>query len=143
MALDDGGRARRGSVRSGTGERNAKLAEPVNGRSDRRGTIVDVIGDADHADAGVAQCLAADPRRGEEAFILQRMRVRRVIEAAFQIAEHDVGGTQFIPDAAERHPGVVDMHQIDVTGENHAGHAAAPSRVSRFCLSVRTGRKLQ
>ena len=122
VALHDRRGARRGRVGTGAGVWNAECVEPSDGGGDGGIAIVHVVGDADHADAGGAQRLATDQRRGEEAFVFRRVPVRGIIEAAFEIAEHDVGGAELLLHACERHRGIVDVHQVDVAGEDHLGH---------------------
>ena len=132
-AFDDDRRARRGRVRAGAGVRNAECVEP----GDRCGNcvvaIVHVVGYPHRGDAGAAERLATDGGRREESFAFRGVTARRLVQAALEIAEHNVRGAKFILHARERHGGIVHVHQIDIAGEDHPGHAAMLAR--RHCVA--------
>jgi hypothetical protein len=54
--------------------------------------------------------------------MLDRVPVGRLIEAAFQIGEGEIGGAQFATDPGERYARVVDIHQIHIADEDQRGH---------------------
>ena len=60
---------------------------------------------------------------GVKALIQVRSRIRRLIQAAFEIAEQYVGCMQRIADARKGERRIGDVHQIDVAGEHHQGAA--------------------
>src|SRR5271166_550156 len=67
------------------------------------------------------------------------MAAWRIVKAALEIAEHDLGGMERGAHARERHVRSVHIHQIDVAGEDYPGHAANIKHLAR--LRERSPRK--
>jgi hypothetical protein len=51
--------------------------------------------------------------------MLDRMPVGRLVEQAFEVGEDQIGSPQRLANPRERHPRVIDIHQIDVADQNH------------------------
>ncbi len=81
--------------------RSSRAIEP----DDRGRAVIDVVGEPDRGDPAILQRLAGDLGVGEKALMLDRMAVRRLVEAAFEIGEDEVGRAQFLADPRERHAG--------------------------------------
>ena len=103
--------------------RDAQLIEPRDRRQDRRGAVIDIVGDTDRSNACDFQRFGRRRRR-EKSFAIERMRGVRLVETTFEIAEDQIGRLEFGCDPRERAGGIGDIHQIDVTGEkNFQSHA--------------------
>jgi hypothetical protein len=58
---------------------------------------------------------------------------RWIVQTALQVAEDDIGRAKLVANARERDRRVIDVHQVDVAGEDHVGHAA--TLVVRHCVA--------
>ena len=121
-ALHDHRRARCLQVAPRSGMRNAEFVQPRDRRQDGRIAVVHVVGDAHRGNAGVAQRRAAGGRIGEEALVVERVAAWRLVQAAFKVAEHQVGGLERVPHAGERYRRVTDVHQVHVSGQDQSRH---------------------
>src|SRR5581483_5109039 len=128
-ALDHRGSARRGEVGPGAGMGDAEPVEPGDRAEDRCGSVIDVVGEADRGNCAVAKRGAGDLRIGEEAFVLDAVVGRRLVEAAFEIGENQVGRPQPRAHPGKRHARVVDIHQIDVAEQDQRRTSPPPSRM--------------
>jgi hypothetical protein len=70
--------------------------------------------------------LSASPAGPEKPFVLDRMPLRRLIETAFEVGKHQIGGAQFRADLRKRHRWIVDIHQVHIADQDHRGHAGTP-----------------
>jgi len=104
---------------AGTGMRDPELVETSDRGHDRRLAVIDVVGDADGMYAGRLQRFPRHPGVGEKAFVLDGMPAGRPVETAFEVEEHDVGGAELVADKGKGYGRVGDVHQVDVTGEDH------------------------
>src|SRR6266446_5237645 len=84
--------------------------------------------------AGRSERLAGHLRVGKEAFALQGVRCRRLVETAFEIAKDDLGRPELILYKRERHRRIGDIHQVHVTGEDDLRSHSSPR--SRFQTAV-------
>jgi len=64
------------------------------------------------------QRLAGDPRRGVETLVVVRM-VSRLVEAAFEVADTTSGPRNSRDACANGHGGIVDVHRLNVAGQDH------------------------
>ena len=119
VAFKDHRGARGGAVDAGAGMRDADFVEPGDRRGNRRGTVIDVVGDADGLDAGRFQRLAGHRRVGKKALIVERMARGRRAQAAFEVREHDVRGAELVSHQRERDQRIGDVHQVHVAGQDH------------------------
>jgi hypothetical protein len=98
---------------------DAEPVEPLDRARYRRRAVIDVVGEADRGDAAGLQGLPRDFGIGEKSFMLDRMSIGRLVQQAFEVGEDQIGFAQCVADARERHPRVIDIHQIDVANQNH------------------------
>src|SRR5258706_868196 len=81
--------------------------------------------------AGVLEGFAASAGMREEALGIDCVPAGRLVKAAFEVAEYDVGGAEFRGDSFERNGGIGDVHQVDVTGKDHFERHGGPVRSER------------
>ena len=105
---------------------DAEPIEPGDRAEDRRAAVIDVVGETDRGDPGGLQRLAADFGIGEEALMLDRMSLRRLVKQALEIGEDQIRRAHFGAKPGERHAGIVDAHQIDIADQDQLGHARSP-----------------
>jgi hypothetical protein len=125
---DDGGSARGLTIHSRSSARNADAFELSERRPNRLLAIVHVVGVADHPKPADDE-RSSGCERGVETFALHRVPGRRLVEAGFQISEQHVGLPQRVSDASERHPGIDDVHEVDVAGQHQHSSHGSPSTV--------------
>ena len=99
---------------------NTQFIEPRNGSLDRVGAVIDVVGDADNVNTCTLERLAARGGRRIEGLVVIRAAAGRIVQAAFEIAEDDVGSLEHLLEMLEGNAGIGHTQQIDVTGKNHA-----------------------
>ena len=122
---DDGGGVRGPPIHSRSGGPNADGVEPPERRPNRLRAVVDVVGSADRMIPADNEGLGGGERR-VKAFVFHRVPGGRLVEAALQVAEQDIGLPQRLLDPREWHLRIGDVHEVDVTGQHQRSFHASP-----------------